>query len=224
MSNEVGAMVDAYRYAYVHGFGSSPLSEKGVHMAEHFAKKGITLHLADLNWPSFEEMTAHGALSVLDRLDAEVKGGPWRLIGSSMGGYVCGLWAQAHPEKVDSIVLLCPGFQIRERWPEVVGQKRMEQWKEAGVLKMPGPSGELADLRWGFVESWEAYPAFPEVACEALVFHGRQDVTVPIASSRAWVKGRASAKLVEFDDDHSLMGSLKEITQGIDEFFSLSEK
>lgn len=214
-------MMDAYRYAYVHGFGSSPLSNKGVHLAEHFGTKGLTLHLPDLNWPNFGEMTAHGALSVLDRLDAEVEGGPWRIIGSSMGGYVTGLWAQANPRKVDKIVLLCPGFQIRERWPDIVGHKRMAQWKETGTLQMPDPSGELADLHWSFVESWETYPPFPEVVCETLVFHGRQDVTVPIASSRAWVEGRAHAKLVEFEDDHSLMGSLEAITRGIDEFFIL---
>lgn len=213
-----------YRYAYVHGFGSSSKSNKGVQMAAHFARQGLTLHLPDLNWPSFGELTAHGALSVIDRMDSEVEGGPWRLIGSSMGGYLTALWTQAHPEKVDKIVLLCPGFNILERWPTIVGASRMEKWRTTGVLSVPDPSGEMSDLWWEFVTSWDKYAQFPEVACETLVFHGRQDVTVPVESSRAWVANQKNARLVEFDDDHRLMGSLEKILLGVDEYFSIDSE
>lgn len=213
--------MNKYRYAYVHGFASSSKSNKGVELAAHFARRGLELHLPDLNWPSFEELTADGAMAVIDRMDGEVGGGPWRFIGSSMGGYLAALWAEAHPEKVDKMVLLCPGFNILERWPGIVGANRIEKWRTTGVLSVPGPSGEMADLRWEFVTSWEKYSKFPDVACETLVFHGRQDLTVPVESSREWVSTQEKAKLVEFDDNHRLMGSLENIKLAVDEYFLL---
>ncbi len=215
-------MTNKYRYAYVHGFASSSKSNKGVLLAAHFARQGLKLHLPDLNWPSFEELTADGALSVLDRMDSEVEGGPWRLIGSSMGGYLAALWTQAHPEKVDKLVLLCPGFNILERWPVIVGASRIEKWRNEGVLSVPDPTGEMSDLRWEFVTSWEKYAQYPEVACETLVFHGCEDVTVPLESSRVWVANQKNARLIEFEDDHRLMGSLEQIKRVVDEYFSLT--
>src|SRR5690554_6236188 len=171
-------MKTEYRFAYVHGFASSSKSNKGVQLAAHFARHGLTLHLPDLNSPSFGEMTADGALAVLDRMDSEVEGGPWRLIGSSMGGYLTALWTQANPEKVDKIVLLCPGFNILERWPTIVGENRIEKWRTTGVLSVPDPTGEMSDLHWGFVTSWEKHVKYPDVGCETLVFHGRQDLKI----------------------------------------------
>lgn len=45
---------------------------------------------------------------------------PWNtkikfcLIGSSMGGYLSCRWAQLHPERVESLFLLCPAFHFVE--------------------------------------------------------------------------------------------------------------
>jgi hypothetical protein len=46
----------ALRYAYLHGFASSPLSTKGVQLHRWFQKElGISLDLPDLNIPSFRK-------------------------------------------------------------------------------------------------------------------------------------------------------------------------
>jgi predicted esterase YcpF (UPF0227 family) len=46
----------ALRYAYLHGFASSPLSTKGVQLHRWFEKDlNISLDLPDLNIPSFRK-------------------------------------------------------------------------------------------------------------------------------------------------------------------------
>ena len=63
----------ALRGAYLHGFASSSLSRKGVHLARFLAPRGIDLALPDLNHPSFAELTYTGALAGFDRLDGELR-------------------------------------------------------------------------------------------------------------------------------------------------------
>ncbi len=50
------APIPALRYAYLHGFASSPLSTKGVQLHRWFQKKlNVSLDLPDLNLPSFRQ-------------------------------------------------------------------------------------------------------------------------------------------------------------------------
>ena len=101
----------APRFAYLHGFASSSLSTKGQALRRFFAGRGLTMHTPDLNHPSFAALTYSGMLAAFDRLDrelseAELASGQeqpsrWRLIGSSMGGFVASRWAELHPERVE---------------------------------------------------------------------------------------------------------------------------
>jgi pimeloyl-ACP methyl ester carboxylesterase len=52
-------------------------------------------------------------------------------------------------------------------------------------------------------------PAFPQ---PALIFHGVNDVVVPIAVSREYAALNANVTLTEFDSDHELLNVLPEIT------------
>jgi predicted esterase YcpF (UPF0227 family) len=50
------AIRSTVRYAYLHGFASSPLSTKGVQLQRWFQNKlNISLDLPDLNIPSFRK-------------------------------------------------------------------------------------------------------------------------------------------------------------------------
>ena len=51
-----------------------------------------------------------------------------RLIGSSMGGYLAARYAELFPEEVDRMILLCPGFNLHERWPHLFGNEELEKW------------------------------------------------------------------------------------------------
>ncbi len=213
-------MAASPRYAYLHGFASSANSHKGTELRQRLATIKIDLELPDLNRPSFRELTIDAALEAIDELDAA--GEPdahgqrprWRFVGSSMGGFLAARWAQLHPERVDRLILLCPGFGLPERWPEILGAEVFAQWRKAGALHMPDGQGKMVAVHWGFVESAERQPKFPEVPCPTTIIHGRADEVVPVAVSREYVEHMRGVtnppplELIEVDDDHGLVASL----------------
>src|SRR5690606_33130496 len=46
-----------HRYAYFHGFRSSPSAKKGNHLRERLAAEGVELLVPDLNQPSFAALS-----------------------------------------------------------------------------------------------------------------------------------------------------------------------
>lgn len=205
-------MSGAFRAAYLHGFASGPASEKGTKLRERFAAEGIELLLPDLNRPSFERLTFTSALATIDDLDAGDPGGaPWRFVGSSMGGYLAARWAELHPDRVDRLVLLCPGFDMNRRWPALFGADVLARWRSQGFLVVPDAEGRPAKVGFALCEDALRHPAFPEVPCPTLLVHGTRDEVVPIDQSRAYAASRPNVHLVEVDDDHGLVASLDRI-------------
>ena len=199
------------RLAYIHGFASGPLSAKGLHLAEAFAASGTSLLLPDLNVPTFATMTFSSILGELDRLHArEEKGTVWRLVGSSLGGYISAQWASLHPDRVSRLVLLCPGLDLRSRWEEILGVDEVRLWKLRGFHEVADHSGELHPLSWKIVEDAANHPSYPEVRCPTRIIHGNRDTVVPVEYSRRYVEmnrqlsAPAEMELVEVDDDHTL--------------------
>jgi pimeloyl-ACP methyl ester carboxylesterase len=199
------------RYAYIHGFASGPLSAKGLYLAESFAASGITMLLPDLNVPTFATMTFSSILDELDRIHAWEGGETvWRLVGSSLGGYISARWASLHPNRVDRLVLLCPGLDLRSRWEEILGVDEVRLWKLRGFHEVADGSGELQPLSWKIVEDAANHPSYPEVPCPTRIIHGNLDTIVPLELSRRYLemnlqrRSPAEMELVEVDDDHSL--------------------
>jgi len=57
------------RYAYLHGFASSPLSTKGVQLQRWFQNKlNISLELPDLNIPSFRKQCLSNMVDHIERM------------------------------------------------------------------------------------------------------------------------------------------------------------
>jgi pimeloyl-ACP methyl ester carboxylesterase len=217
-------MEPSYRYAYLHGFASSSLARKGQYLRLALRNRGVELLLPDLNAPSFERLTYSSILDAVDRMDARHGGGDsrWRLIGSSMGGYITARWAQLHPDRVDRVVLLCPGFDMARRWSEIVGDEAMLRWEREGSLELPDAEGAPRPVHWGFVENSRTHPPFPELPCPGLILHGTRDEIVDVEISRAYVRERRHVRLIEVDDDHSLAASMQRIAAEADAFFELS--
>ncbi len=210
------------RYAYLHGFASGPRSRKALALAPALATTGRRLERPDLNVPSFARLTLTGALSAIDALDAAASpaGAPWRLIGSSMGGYLAARWAELHPDRVDRLVLLCPGFRLTERWPHLIGADGMARWRAQGAYTFPDGAGTPTPVHWGFIEDALRHPGVPEVPCPTLIVHGRRDEVVPVALSREYAASRPHVTLLELDDDHALTASLPAIEQAVLAFFA----
>ncbi len=211
------------RYAYLHGFASSPLSAKGVALAQRLASRGVTLERPDLNAPSFAKLTITGSLGVLDSQhdratrQARAAGDDdpvrWRLVGSSMGGYLAARWAELHPERVEALLLLCPGFQMNERWPKLFGVDAIASWRAHGWHAVPDATGKLVRVHWGFLQdAIDHHPPIPTVPCPTRIVHGRRDEVVPVETSRAYAATHPDrVTLVEVDDDHGLAASLDRI-------------
>ncbi|MFT7578970.1 MAG: pimeloyl-ACP methyl ester carboxylesterase [Myxococcota bacterium] len=211
-----------FRYAYLHGFASSPLSRKAVLLAPVFAEAGVTLVAPDLNIPSFAQLSVTAALAHLDALSADDPR-PWRIIGSSLGGWMAARWAELNPTQVDRLLLLCPGFDLTSRWPQVLGAPAIARWRSQGVLTMPAADGTPTPLSWGFIEDCLTHPGQPDVTCPTRIIHGSADEVVPIDGSRAYADPRANVGLIEVDDDHSLMRpeTMVRIAAEVRDFFGL---
>jgi pimeloyl-ACP methyl ester carboxylesterase len=202
------------RHAYLHGFASGPLSRKGRELARRLAADGVELHLPDLNRPSFARLTIEGSLAAVDELTgggSEGDRSPWRFIGSSFGGYLAALWAERHPERVDRLLLLCPGFDLARRWPDLLGRDGLARWRRDGVFPFEDGAGRPVPVHWELYESMLRHPQHPEVPCPTRIVHGRRDEVVPIEISRRYAASRPHVDLVELDDDHALTDSIDRI-------------
>ena len=214
------------QFAYFHGYASSPLSRKGVYLAERLESQGVTLHRPDLNQPSLSEQSFEKIFEFLDKFDA-THCNPlekWRIIGSSMGGFIAAAWAERRPERVDRLLLLCPGFNMKNRWRALLGASVMDHWKESGWLTRPDGAGVMTKIHYKNVEELETLPAFPKAACPCHIIHGRSDETVPFESSEGYCQENPELTLIPVDDDHSLMKSLSMIEQETLEFLGASKE
>jgi uncharacterized protein len=213
-------MPASIRHAYLHGFASSSLSSKGQALRRHYAELELELHTPDLNHPSFAELSYTGMLAAFDGFDRALDeregvapgSTRWRLIGSSMGGFLAARWAQLHPERVERLVLLCPAFDFVERWPSLIGPENFERWRSEGRFALPDATGTPVEVHFGLVEDAHTHPARPEVGCPTTIVHGTRDTIVPITSSRTYAAEHEDrVRLVEVDDDHLLAASLPTI-------------
>lgn len=209
------------RHAYLHGFASSSLATKAQALRRFYSERELELHTPDLNAPSFAELTYSAMLARFDAFDRElderdgVEPGTsrWRLIGSSMGGFLAARWAGLHPERVDRLLLLCPAFDFVARWPALIGAQNFERWRDQGRFALPDATGKLVEVHFGLVEDAMTHPTRPEVPCPTTIIHGTRDTIVPIESSRAYAQAHsARVRLVEVDDDHLLARSLATIS------------
>src|SRR5271154_694422 len=120
------------RILYLHGFASGPASKKARYFSQRLAECGVTLEVPDLAEGDFENLTVTRQLSVVERVCAKQ---PVFLMGSSLGGYLAALYAARHPE-VEKLVLLAPAFSFVTRWPEGLGESKMEEWKHTGSMQV----------------------------------------------------------------------------------------
>jgi len=222
----------APRYAYIHGFGSGPNATKGTALAAHLEPQGLVLHR-----PSFEPIPAPSAtpgtegreapptqrtfsemLAILDELDASHPGGPWRLVGSSMGGWLSARWAELNPDKVDRLILLCPAFGLIERWAEKFGPTTLAAWEARGELEIPDANGRRLRMPWEFASDARRHPLVPTPPQPTIVVHGTADTIVPIDSSEAWIAAHPGNAMFVVDDDHGLAATIPTIHALVDAF------
>jgi pimeloyl-ACP methyl ester carboxylesterase len=204
----------APRFLYLHGFGSSPGSTKGVAFAEHFGRLGLELQRLDLRVPSLEHLRLSAAIEVTR---AAIGGERDRavLLGSSLGGITAARVAALDP-RVCALVLLAPAFRLAEGWRARMGEEGVRRWREAGWLEIDDYlTGGKARVDFAFAEDAMAIDAadggWPDVRVPTLILHGRGDAVVDVAVSRAFAGSRRHVRLVELDDGHELTATLPQL-------------
>src|SRR5450755_2881977 len=113
------------RIVYLHGFASSPQSNKARFFAERFREVGAPFIAPQLDEGNFEGLTISGQMRVVEKAAA---GEAVVLVGSSLGGYLAALYAARHPE-VEKLVLLAPAFQFPTRWRARYSAMDLELWR-----------------------------------------------------------------------------------------------
>ncbi len=194
-------------FLYLHGFASSPCSQKARFFRDRLAERGFQLQVPDLAPGDFEHLTITGQLAVLT---AAARGRPVALIGSSLGGYLAALYAARHPE-VQALILLAPAFGFARRWQEFLGP-RMAEWKRSGFLEVYH-YGEHCNrqIAYGLFEDALRYEEYPLITQPTLVFHGKNDQTVPAVYSEQFATQRPNVQLSLLDSGHELVDVLPQI-------------
>jgi pimeloyl-ACP methyl ester carboxylesterase len=192
------------RFLYIHGFASGPRSRKAQAFAAALGIRGVSLEIPELEEGDFEHLTISGQLAVIERL---LDGEPACLIGSSMGGYLAGLYAAAHIE-VSRLVLLAPAFGFAARWRDKVPTPPPEYLEVFHYSE-----GAIRRVHYGLIEDALHYPSMPDFAQPARIFHGIQDDIVPVEYSREFCAAHPNGVLTELDSDHELLNVLEAIVE-----------
>jgi pimeloyl-ACP methyl ester carboxylesterase len=203
------------RFVYLHGFASSPSSRKARFFEQRFRELGIGLEIPELAEGDFRNLTLTAQLNVIGRVCGD---GPVSLIGSSMGGYLAALYA-ARNTTVQKLVLLAPAFSFASRWPEMLGEQAMEEWKRSNTLRVFHYSeGQEVELGYQLIEDAQKYEAYPDFTQPCLIFQGRNDTVVPPDYAVKFAARHPNATLRLLDSDHDLVNVLDEMWRETEEF------
>jgi pimeloyl-ACP methyl ester carboxylesterase len=206
------------RGVYLHGFASGPGSHKAQIFRRRFGERGLALEVPDLAAGDFEHLTISGQLAVIENA---ARGEAVCLMGSSLGGYLAALYAARHPE-VERLVLMAPAFGFGRRFLEALGPAEAERWRETGWRTVFNyADGREERLWWRLIEDALHFEEFPPAPQPALLFHGRQDATVPSTLSQEFVRRHPNASLELFDDGHELLDSVDRIWTATAAFLGL---
>ena len=80
--------------------------------------------------------------------------------------------AQSRSSKyiLSRLVLLCPGFNLVGRWPELIGEEALQKWHETGFYSVKGRhAGECTDVWLNFLEDAQTHPPYPSVKAPTLI-------------------------------------------------------
>ena len=207
------------QFVYLHGFASSPQSQKATAFIKRFAELGLPLTVPDLEGGDFRNLTISRQLRIIEKTLDSFPGASFALIGSSMGGYLAALTAQIRPE-VKGAYLMCPGFNFIRRWRSALSEE-IQKAGGAGLIQVFNYRyNKTMELDLGIfedAEKWEGLEYKRPVPTR--IVHGIHDDTVDIGESRNFARNHSWAYLKEVNSDHGLLSHLDWILDDCLDFF-----
>lgn len=212
---------DFQTYIYLHGFASSPQSQKATYLSKCFSSLQISLKLPDLNQGDFSHLTLTRQLA---QVQAEFPPAPASitLIGSSFGGLTSAWLAQQHSQ-VKRVVLLAPAFEFLTHWRAKLTEEQMQRWEKEKYLSVYhyGQKRSLP-LSYEFIRDAGHYLDHQlQRPVPTLILHGIHDEVIPVQASRDFAGTRPWVQLVELDSDHGLGNVIPQLWQAICQFCQL---
>lgn len=208
------------RFIYLHGFASSPDSNKAAAFKKHFLAKKIPLMVPDLEGGDFENITLTRQFEIVEGCLDRFPGTRCALIGSSMGGYLAALAAQLRQE-VAAIYLLAPGFEFISRWREKIGRPGADSNGQPEFIRIfhyrYNKEVNLSGKIFEDAPKWEQMALDRKLPTR--IVHGIHDDAVPIEVSRKFARDNPWTRLVELDADHGLLSEIDWIVQDCLDFF-----
>jgi len=209
------------RFIYLHGFASSPLSNKARYLGDRFAELEIDLNIPDLNQGDFSHLTITRQLQLVEA-ELLLNPTPVTVIGSSLGGLTAAWLGQKHIQ-VERLVLLAPAFGFLAHWLPQLGAEKLQQWQAEQYL-MVYHYGEKRSLPLSYEFVLDATQYQDEHLLRpipTLILNGRHDEVIPVQASRNFAQKRPWVQIIELDSDHALGNVLPKIWQAIQVFCQL---
>ncbi len=189
---------------YLHGFASGPSSFKASVILPPLVEAGYAVRVPELDEGDFEHLTVSRALALARRSlwDRTI------VIGSSFGGYVATLLAEKD-ERVKSLVLMAPAFDLAARMRERYGETAIAEWRSSGRTMVEHYAlGGRHPIAYTLLLDAARHPPFPKVRVPTYVLQGeRDDVVPPGLASRFRDADPSHVELDLTDDDHALVAS-----------------
>lgn len=205
-------------YIYLHGFASSPQSQKAQYLRDRFDAAGLNLVLPDLNQDDFFHLTLTRQIQQVQAL-LPADGSPVTVIGSSFGGLTAAWLGDRHPQ-IQQLVLLAPAFQFVDHWRPRLGEAKLQQWQADGTLPVYHyTEAREVPLSYDFMSDITRYSDQSlQRPVPTLIVHGRQDDVIPVAASQDYARDRPWVELIELESDHALGDVQPEIWAQIQRF------
>ncbi len=210
---------------YLHGLASSPASKKANIFKAPLVARGAHYVVPDLNVPSFEKLTLTAMLEKVAETVRALPDGPIILIGSSLGGLAALHFADRYQneaaKRVDKLILLAPALDFVGN--RLKDDTMLDQWRQQGFwLFYNYAQGKPLPVHFGLVEDIAQYDSYTvALAKPILIYHGRNDASVPYEYSVRFAEGRPYVTLELLDSDHELLDQTDIILDGILRFADL---
>ncbi len=209
------------QFVYLHGFASSPQSQKATAFTKRFTELGLPLSVPDLEGGDFKHLTISRQMQIIQETMNSFPGDSFALIGSSMGGYLAALTAQIRPN-VKAAYLMCPGFNLIKRWRSALSEE-IQGEGGAGLIRVFNYRyNKTMELDLGIFEDAEKWEGVDfERPVPTRIVHGIYDDTVDIGESRNFARNHPWTYLKEVNSDHGLLSHLDWILDDCLDFFSV---
>ena len=207
-------------YIYLHGFASSPKSNKAEYLRDRFTEVNLDLNVLDFNQGNFSRLTLSRQIqqTISAFPDSQT---PIALIGSSFGGLTAAWVAQQ--QQVEKIILLAPAFGFPQSWYAKLKPEQIKQWRESNALPVYHyGEGKQVSLHYQFLQDADNYPLSGlKRSLATLIVHGIHDDVVPIQVSRDYASQHSQVKLIELNSNHGLNDVKERIWQEIREMINV---